>query len=233
MKGTVAIFHTFFVDIRALVLSFLPKPLTAPHTVQPHISIFFEIWNSKYYFCTAQRDSSQTLCDGTRPKHVCSLLHHPSSCRCIYTFSSPLRLCCICSLALSRGLGPLPDLVASASPLDVLHRRNNAWTSCMTHLHKQSISDQGYLKYSEKTSKCMAGVWPSRCIRVKNGFISYRHPVLLTGFSDPITWTINAMSVFTLEQQKIILGQHGVSDGTSRTSVYPELWRQRWNIEVF
>lgn len=63
MKGTVAIFHTFSVDIRALVLSFLPKPRTAPHTVQPHI--FFEIWNSKYYFCTAQRHSSQTLCDGT------------------------------------------------------------------------------------------------------------------------------------------------------------------------
>ncbi len=54
MKGTVAIFHTFFVDIRALVLSFFPKPLTAPHTVQLHTSIFFEIWNSKYYFCTAQ-----------------------------------------------------------------------------------------------------------------------------------------------------------------------------------
>lgn len=26
---------------------------------------YLKIWNSKYYFCTAQRDSSQTLCDGT------------------------------------------------------------------------------------------------------------------------------------------------------------------------
>lgn len=151
MKGTVAIFHTFSVDIRALVLSFLPKPLTAPHAVQPHISIFFEIWNSKYYFCTAQRFLSNPLWwhwTSTRPERVCLLLHHPSSWRFIYTFSSPLHLCCIWSLALSRGLGPLPDLIVSTSPLDVLQCRNNAEyniPSCMAHLHKPRDLDEGNL----------------------------------------------------------------------------------------
>lgn len=55
MKGTVAIFHTFSVDIGALVLSFLPKPHSSTHCAAAYKYIF---WNMKqqilFLHCTRE-----------------------------------------------------------------------------------------------------------------------------------------------------------------------------------